>query len=114
MGQPIVLEQASAGKLTTDRDAVEREAPPAAPPPHRVAASVPNGGLQAWLQVAGSFCLYFGTWGKIDMTDARRIARSELQFLPPIGNSLNQVLTYARQASCPAMARSRPFTKPTG
>ncbi|KAH7133563.1 FAD binding domain-containing protein [Dactylonectria macrodidyma] len=26
---------------------------------------VPNGGLQAWLQVAGSFCLYFGTWGLV-------------------------------------------------
>ncbi|KAF5977942.1 riboflavin transporter MCH5 [Fusarium coicis] len=26
---------------------------------------VPNGGLIAWLQVAGSFCLYFCTWGLI-------------------------------------------------
>jgi hypothetical protein len=25
---------------------------------------VPNSGLLAWLQVAGSFCLYFSTWGK--------------------------------------------------
>lgn len=24
---------------------------------------IPNGGLLAWLQVAGSFCLYFCTWG---------------------------------------------------
>lgn len=22
----------------------------------------PNGGLGAWLQVAGAFCLYFNTW----------------------------------------------------
>ncbi|KAH7211523.1 FAD binding domain-containing protein [Fusarium oxysporum] len=26
---------------------------------------IPNGGLLAWLQVAGSFCLYFCTWGLI-------------------------------------------------
>lgn len=25
-------------------------------------ASVPDGGLQAWLQVAGSFALFFNTW----------------------------------------------------
>ncbi|KAI8716203.1 hypothetical protein NCS52_00913400 [Fusarium sp. LHS14.1] len=29
-------------------------------------ASVPNGGLLAWLQVAGSFMLYFNTWGIIN------------------------------------------------
>jgi hypothetical protein len=27
--------------------------------------SVPNGGLMAWLQVAGSFFLFFNTWGKL-------------------------------------------------
>ena len=26
------------------------------------AASIPNGGLRAWLQVAGSFFLFFNTW----------------------------------------------------
>ena len=26
---------------------------------------IPDGGLLAWLQVAGSFCLYFCTWGKL-------------------------------------------------
>jgi hypothetical protein len=26
---------------------------------------IPDGGLVAWLQVAGSFCLYFCTWGII-------------------------------------------------
>ncbi|KAH7137200.1 FAD binding domain-containing protein [Dactylonectria estremocensis] len=51
--------------MSSERRRNLREAPPAAPPPHRVAASVPNGGLQAWLQVAGSFCLYFGTWGLV-------------------------------------------------
>lgn len=25
-------------------------------------ASVPNGGLRAWLQVLGAFCLFFNTW----------------------------------------------------
>ncbi|KAF5007739.1 hypothetical protein FDECE_5988 [Fusarium decemcellulare] len=29
-------------------------------------ASVPNGGFPAWLQVAGSFMLYFNTWGIIN------------------------------------------------
>ncbi|KAM5344939.1 hypothetical protein ACJ41O_010801 [Fusarium nematophilum] len=29
-------------------------------------SSVPNGGLLAWLQVAGSFMLYFNTWGIIN------------------------------------------------
>lgn len=27
--------------------------------------SIPDGGLLAWLQVAGSFCLYFCTWGNV-------------------------------------------------
>lgn len=27
----------------------------------------PDGGLLAWLQVAGSFCLYFCTWGTISV-----------------------------------------------
>lgn len=40
-------------------------APAPAPVP---AASPPNGGLQAWLQVFGSFCLYFNTWGKRPLT----------------------------------------------
>lgn len=25
---------------------------------------IPNGGLQAWLQVVGAFFLYFNTWGE--------------------------------------------------
>lgn len=25
----------------------------------------PNGGIQAWLQVAGSFILYLNTWGEL-------------------------------------------------
>ncbi|KAM0420394.1 hypothetical protein ACHAPT_011814 [Fusarium lateritium] len=29
-------------------------------------SSIPNGGLLAWLQVAGSFMLYFNTWGIIN------------------------------------------------
>lgn len=35
---------------------------------------IPNGGLIAWLQVAGSFCLYFCTWGKhpVDITNTMR------------------------------------------
>lgn len=37
-------------------------------------SAIPNGGLIAWLQVAGSFCLYFCTWGKhpADITNRTR------------------------------------------
>lgn len=28
----------------------------------------PNGGLRAWLQVAGAFFLYLNTWGKFPAT----------------------------------------------
>lgn len=30
-------------------------------------ASVPNGGLTAWLQVAGSFALFFNTWYVLEL-----------------------------------------------
>jgi hypothetical protein len=28
------------------------------------ALAIPNGGLEAWLQVVGTFFIYFNTWGK--------------------------------------------------
>lgn len=34
--------------------------------------SPPNGGVRAWLQVLGSFCLYFNTWGKLHILVANR------------------------------------------
>jgi hypothetical protein len=34
-----------------------------APPPNAGPGPPPNGGLVAWLQVLGSFCLFFNTWG---------------------------------------------------
>lgn len=37
-----------------------REVPPVA----SAALSMPNGGLEAWLQVVGTFFIYFNTWGK--------------------------------------------------
>ena len=40
--------------------AVEKAAKPAA----YDASTIPNGGLQAWLQVAGGFSLFFNTFGK--------------------------------------------------
>ena len=40
-----------------DPSAVEAAKPPAAGPP-----PVPDGGLQAWLQVAGAYMLFFNTW----------------------------------------------------
>jgi len=33
------------------------------PPPPSFLGTVPNGGLQAWLQVAAGFALFFNTWG---------------------------------------------------
>lgn len=72
--------------------------PPAAP----AAASVPpppNGGVRAWLQVLGSFCLYFNTWGKS---------------VPSLADPIvaNSRLTLAQlQASCLAMARSKLYMK---
>jgi hypothetical protein len=38
-------------------------AAPRAPPPNFL-GTVPNGGLQAWLQVVAGFALFFNTWGK--------------------------------------------------
>lgn len=35
--------------------------------PHKPAAGPPNGGLKAWLQVLGSFFIYFNTWGKFNL-----------------------------------------------
>jgi len=35
----------------------ERQATPASAPD-----TVPNGGLVAWVQVAGAFCIFFNTW----------------------------------------------------
>lgn len=39
------------------------------PPAEKPAAPAgpPNGGLQAWLHILGSFLLYFNTWGKSGM-----------------------------------------------
>jgi hypothetical protein len=39
-------------------------APPTAPPTAHVndMSTIPNGGLQAWLQVAGAFALFFNSW----------------------------------------------------
>lgn len=41
----------------------EPEAKPPAGPP---GGPVPNGGLQAWLQVLGSWMLFFNTWGLLN------------------------------------------------
>ncbi|KAI9172558.1 putative pyoverdine/dityrosine biosynthesis protein [Paramyrothecium foliicola] len=46
---------------TSMQDARE-ETPPAATPSTN---QPPNGGLKAWMQVAGVFCLYFCTWGLV-------------------------------------------------
>ncbi|KAK7423360.1 hypothetical protein QQX98_001151 [Neonectria punicea] len=55
MGRPVALEEASSGTSSVERT----------PTLEHVAVPVPNGGPQAWLQVAGSFCLFFCTWGLV-------------------------------------------------
>lgn len=39
------------------------EAAPPAPPPNFL-GNIPDGGLQAWLQVAAGWSLFFNTWGE--------------------------------------------------
>ncbi|TKA76765.1 hypothetical protein B0A55_03651 [Friedmanniomyces simplex] len=47
--------------------AAEAEAQPKGPPPGGPPGGPPpNGGLQAWLQVLGSWCLFFNTWGLLN------------------------------------------------
>lgn len=45
--------------LADDTSPTSQETMPSSPP------SPPNGGARAWLQVLGSFCLYFNTWGEL-------------------------------------------------
>ncbi|GKU06002.1 unnamed protein product [Fusarium langsethiae] len=51
----------STKETVDDSPGVESNFPVEETPPR----PVPNGGMTAWLQVAGSFCLYFCTWGLI-------------------------------------------------
>jgi hypothetical protein len=59
-------------------DAVEKEAPKditetsSSTPEVKPARTIPNGGLQAWLQVVGAFFLYFNTWGECASTPNTR------------------------------------------
>ncbi|KXL46368.1 MAG: hypothetical protein FE78DRAFT_89504 [Acidomyces sp. 'richmondensis'] len=43
--------------------AAKAEADVAGPPKHQLGGPPPNGGTQAWLQVLGSWMLFFNTWG---------------------------------------------------
>lgn len=51
-------------------DTVEKETPKdivetaSSTPEVKPVRTIPNGGLQAWLQVVGAFFLYFNTWGE--------------------------------------------------
>ena len=42
--------------------AAQVEQPPVNPTQQPAPSAIPNGGFNAWLQVAGSFCLFFNTW----------------------------------------------------
>ncbi|TGO53860.1 hypothetical protein BCON_0116g00040 [Botryotinia convoluta] len=55
-------------KLSGDEsDIIAEELPQVAPNPH---ADIPNGGVVAWLQVVGSFFLFFNSWGIVNMFGA--------------------------------------------
>lgn len=45
----------------TPKDVIETSS---STPEVKPARTIPNGGLQAWLQVVGAFFLYFNTWGE--------------------------------------------------
>ncbi|KAF7860283.1 hypothetical protein EAF04_008411 [Stromatinia cepivora] len=50
-----------------DSEIIAEELPRVAPNPH---ADIPNGGVVAWLQVVGSFFLFFNSWGIVNMFGA--------------------------------------------
>ncbi|KAL1855893.1 hypothetical protein Daus18300_010871 [Diaporthe australafricana] len=54
---PTAYSAAEKGPL---KDVIETSSPA---PEIKAARTIPNGGLQAWLQVVGAFFLYFNTWG---------------------------------------------------
>lgn len=51
----LVAEPPTASAALADKEAAR--------PPAVAGSAVPNGGLQAWLQVAGAFMIFFNTWG---------------------------------------------------
>lgn len=72
--------------------------------------TAPNGGIRAWLQVLGSFCLYFNTWGNEAYANSMLHPFYQRCLAPgSIADQLNQ-------ESSPAMAHSKPSTrtKPSG
>jgi hypothetical protein len=52
-------------EAAADAEAEVEPAKPAAPP-GPPGGPPPNGGLQAWVQVAGSWVLFFNTWGLLN------------------------------------------------
>lgn len=52
--------------------AAKAEADVAGPPKHQLGGPPPNGGTQAWLQVLGSWMLFFNTWASLSQD--RRLA----------------------------------------
>ncbi|KAK4955869.1 hypothetical protein LTR10_006808 [Elasticomyces elasticus] len=65
---PESLDQADEEKYERDQPneaAAQAEAQPTGPAPGGPSPP-PNGGSQAWLQVLGSWCLFFNTWGLLN------------------------------------------------
>lgn len=55
-----------------EKDTPKEISETASPTPEvKPARTIPNGGLQAWLQVVGAFFLYFNTWGECPSTRRR-------------------------------------------
>ncbi|KAF2148920.1 major facilitator superfamily transporter monocarboxylate [Myriangium duriaei CBS 260.36] len=65
MSRSADLESAPSPAAAPTQTKVEQPAAPA-PPTANDASSIPDGGLVAWLQVAGGFSLFFNTWGNLN------------------------------------------------
>jgi hypothetical protein len=64
---PIADEEKSIGEESdTRRPQSPEEVAPAVPKAPPSPGPVPNGGLQAWLQVLGAWILFFNTWGVLN------------------------------------------------
>lgn len=62
---PVRAPKEDAAAVVTDDDS-QGEAEKVAPSP-TAPRTVPNGGLKAWVQVAGGFFLFFNTWGLVSI-----------------------------------------------
>lgn len=77
-GEPSANGSSDTEAASNDKDSSRVDGshePPVVPQVQNVFPEIPNGGLQAWLQVAGSFFLVFNTW---------YVHHTKLQILPQL------------------------------